>query len=231
MVGRLSRHLQTFFLAAALAFPLSVPRPGLAQMHGSGHATSGSACRPLSEKRSEIGCYILSAQPLGGRPEGALFWHLDTYPTLEAAEAAKGARGTVVEAFGRVWLLTIAEGEWRAAGGKRVAEIGPIPLPPAADLTAMYVAATFLPGGSVAPHRHSGPELWYTLNGEQCLETPDGKTVVRSGEGTIIPGDTPMAPLALGSDTPRSLILVLHDAAQPASSPSHDWTPKGLCRG
>jgi hypothetical protein len=49
---------------------------------------------------------------------------LDVYPTRAAAEAAKGARGTVVDSLGKVWLLTIAEGGWRPLGGERIAEIG-----------------------------------------------------------------------------------------------------------
>lgn len=95
----------------------------------------------------------------------------------------------------------------------------------------MYMEATFRPGGSVAAHRHPGPELWYTLSGEQCLETPDGKTVARAGESTIIPGGTPMALLARGTELRRSLVLILHDASQPASTCIQDWTPQGLCRG
>jgi quercetin dioxygenase-like cupin family protein len=191
--------------------------------------TSGSACRPITEKRSEVGCYILTHQPLGSLPATPLYWHLDTYPTREAAEMAKGSRGTVIETFGKTWLLTIAERGWHPSGGIRVAEIGPLPVPPAADFSAMYMEATFVPGGSVAPHRHSGPEAWYTLSGEQCLETPQGRTVARAGEITIIPGGSPMALLAIGKETRRSLVLILHDSSQPASTFIQDWTPKGLC--
>jgi quercetin dioxygenase-like cupin family protein len=142
---------------------------------------------------------------------------------------AKGSRGTVVETFGKTWLLTIAEHGWHPSGGIRVAEIGPLPVPPAAAFSAMYMEATFVPGGSVAPHRHSGPEAWYTLSGEQCLETPQGRTVARAGESTIIPGGSPMALLAIGKETRRSLVLILHDSSQPASTFIQDWTPKGLC--
>jgi quercetin dioxygenase-like cupin family protein len=212
---------------AALALGVS---PVLAQHLTAGKEdVSGSACRPISEKRSEIGCYILIHEPLGRLPERPLFWDLDTYPTRQAAEMAKGPRGTVVEAFGKTWLLTIAERGWRASGGTRVAEIGPLPLPSAAEFSAMYMEATFVPGGSVAAHRHSGPEMWYTLSGEQCLETPEGRTVARAGESTIIPGGSPMALLAIGKGTRRSMVLILHDSSQPASTFISDWTPKGLC--
>jgi quercetin dioxygenase-like cupin family protein len=205
-----------------------VPAPAQQLTKGSAD-TSGSACRPVSEKQNEIGCYILTHQSLGRLPQGPLFWHLDTYSARASAEATKGPRSAVVEAFGKFWLLTIAERGWRPSSGTRVAEIGPLPLPPAADFSAMYMEATFVPGGSVAPHRHAGPEAWYTLSGEQCLETPNGRVVARAGESTIIPFGSPMALLAIGKETRRSLVLILHDSSQPASTFIQDWTPKGLC--
>jgi quercetin dioxygenase-like cupin family protein len=155
---------------------------------------------------------------------------LDIYPTRQAAEMAKQPRGTVVESFGKTWLLTIAPREWRPDGGTRVAEIGPLPRPPATEFSAMYMEATFVPGGSVAAHRHSGPEVWYTLSGEQCLETPEGRTVAHAGESTIVPGGLPMALLAIGKEIRRSIVLILHDSSQPASTFVKDWSPKGLCK-
>lgn len=210
--------------AIAVVAVLLATSPAWAQ-----RAVSVADCPPISEKRSEIGCYVLTHQPLGALPEIPLFWHLDTFPTRQTAETAKAPRSTVVEAFGQTWLLTIAERGWRTAGGKRVAEIGPLPRPAVAEFTAMYLEATFVPGGSVAAHRHSGPEVWYTLSGEQCLETPEGRTIARAGESTIIPGGLPMALLARGTETRRSVVLILHDSSQPASTFVNDWAPKGLC--
>jgi len=227
-INRPSSHLRIIVIGTALF--IGAVAPTLAQHYTSGHAdVSGSACRPISEKNSEIGCYTLIRQPLGVLPQQPLFWDIDTFPTRSAAEAEKAPRGSVVEAFGKVWLLTIAERGWRPQGGERVAEIGPIPLQQATGFTAMYMEATFEPGGLVAPHRHSGPELWYTLSGEQCLETPKGKIVARAGDTTIIPGYTPMALLATGHEIRRSLVLILHDSAEPAATYLQDWSPKGLC--
>jgi quercetin dioxygenase-like cupin family protein len=213
-----------FALAIASATLLLASFPAVAQQ-----AVSTADCPAVTEKRTEIGCYVLAHQPLGRLPATPLYWHLHTYPTRRAAEIASGSRSTVVEAFQQIWLLTIAERGRQPSGGQRVAEIGPLPLPRAADFTAMYAEATFVPGGSVAPHRHSGPEVWYTLTGEQCLETPNGKMVARAHESTIIPAGTPMALLTLGTEIRRSLFLILHDSSQPASTFINDWTPKGLC--
>ena len=54
---------------------------------------------PVSQRASEVGCYLTATQVLGELPPGPLFWHLDVYPTRAAAEAAKGPRGSVVESF------------------------------------------------------------------------------------------------------------------------------------
>jgi hypothetical protein len=34
---------------------------------------------------------------------------------------------------------------------------------------------------------------------------------------------------ATGTELRRSLVLVLHLSSKPATTPAHDWTPKGLC--
>ena len=85
---------------------------------------------------------------------------------------------------------------------------------------------------STAPaHRHSGPEAWYTLSGETCLETPEGKMIGRAGGShVIVPGGPPMHLTATGTETRRALVLILHDSAQPPTTMAPDWTPKSLCR-
>jgi hypothetical protein len=57
----------------------------------------------------ERGCYVLVSEPIGELPRIPLYWQIDSFPTKAAAEAAKGPRGTVVEALGKIWLLSIAE--------------------------------------------------------------------------------------------------------------------------
>jgi quercetin dioxygenase-like cupin family protein len=91
--------------------------------------------------------------------------------------------------------------------------------------------AIFRPGMKSAVHRHSGPEAWYTLAGETCLETPDGVMVGRAGgPPVIVPQGTPMELTATGTEVRRALVLILHDSAQPATMPATDWTPKGRCK-
>ena len=190
-------------------------------------------CAPITEKRQELGCYVLARQRLVGLPQGTpLSWHLDAFPTRASAEAAKGTHGLVVEAFERTWLFTIAALDWRpAADAKHVATVGPLPLETsAAEYTAFYIATTFRPGLSSFVHEHPGPEAWFIVSGEQCLETPDGPIWGRAGDGVVVRGDLPMIIHATGHDIRRNFALVLHDAAKPATTRVDGWKPRGLCR-
>lgn len=213
-------HANHRFVLAGLVVTLVMSHEALAQI-----------CKPISQRTEELGCWITADTVLGRLPQQPVFWHLDIYPSRPAAEAAKGPRGTVVESLGKVWLLTIEVAGWHPAGGKRVAEIGPLPVSTTAQYSAQYMEAIFSPGMTAPAHRHSGPEAWYTLTGETCLETPEGKIVGRAGGAyVIVPGGPPMHLTATGTETRRALVLVLHDSSRPPTTPAHDWTPKGLCK-
>ena len=189
----------------------------------------GGCNTPAGQRTSEVGCYLSATEVLGALPQGSLFWHLYVYPTRAEADTAKGPRGTVVESFDRIWLYTIAESDWSAPGGERIATIGPLPISAGKQYTARYMEAVFTPGMSARIHRHSGPEAWYLVSGAQCLETPEGITVARMGEGAVVPEGPPMALSSVGTETRRSVLLVLHDSSQPWITMESDWKPKGLC--
>ena len=204
----------------------------VAALSACGHAFGQTRCEPISKRTAEVGCWITATEPLGQLSQPAVFWHLDTYPTRTAAEAAKGPRGTVVESLGKIWLFTIGEAGWRPSGSERVAEIGPLQVKSGDRYTAQYMEAIFTPGMTAPAHRHSGPEAWYTQSGETCLETPEGAMVGRAGSAhVIVPGGPPMHLTATGTVQRRALVLILHDSSQPATTLAPDWTPKGLCKG
>jgi len=188
-------------------------------------------CRPVSQRTDELGCWITANAPLGQLQQRPIFWHLDSYATIAAAQAAKGSRGTVVESLGKVWLFTIDVAGWRPPDGERVAEIGPLPVSADAKYSVQYMEAIFKPGMTAPTHRHAGPEAWHTMAGETCLETPEGKMIGRAG-GTpvIVPGGLPMHLSATGSEMRRAIVLILHDASQAPTTPASDWAPKGLCK-
>jgi quercetin dioxygenase-like cupin family protein len=137
----------------------------------------------------------------------------------------------VVDALGKVWLLSIEQAGWRATGGQRVAEIGPLPVKAGENYSAQYMEAIFTPGMTSSVHTHSGPEAWYTEAGETCLESADGKQVGRAGgQYVIVPGGPPMHLTATGTVQRRSLVLILHETSKPSTTVVKDWRPKGLCK-
>jgi quercetin dioxygenase-like cupin family protein len=195
-------------------------------------AAQTEGCEPSTERAGrEFGCFITARAELGPLPkDSAFYWHIDAFATRTAADAARTQRGTVVESLGRLWLFTIAEAGWRPATGERIATAGPLPLIEADAYAAVYMEGVFRPGMRSPIHRHPGVEVWYTLEGEQCLETPQGKLVQRAGEGGVmVPGGVPMILTGTGSGVRRSLVLILQDAAQPRSMLATDWAPAGLC--
>jgi quercetin dioxygenase-like cupin family protein len=199
-------------------------------------ATSSTAdpqqvrCVPIAERAGrELGCYITDSTILGRLPDEPLYWYLDTYATREAAEHAKGKYSTVVESYAKIWLFTIGNQNWKGSGGQRVARVGPLPLAGSRSYTALYMEATFIPGMHSSAHRHPGPEAWYVLTGEQCLETPGHRMIVRSGESGIVPEGPPMMLVGTGNSERRALVLVLHDSSKSMSALAPDWKPSGLC--
>ncbi len=187
-------------------------------------------CKPISQRTAELGCWIMADQPIGALTKSQVFWHLDAYPTRAAAETVKGPRGTVLESLGKVWLLTIEEAGWQSPNGQRIASIGPLPITAGEEYSAQYMEAILNPGMTSSIHSHAGPEAWYTLAGETCLETPQGKYVGRAGgEPVIVSGDLPMHLTATGTEQRRALVLILHESSKPPTTLVHDWTPKGLC--
>jgi hypothetical protein len=196
-----------------------------------GLALSVVVAGPASHAAQAPGANALATVPVGELPPGPVYWHLDTYRTRAEADALGGRRSTVVEAFARVWLFTLAEAGWRPAGGVRIATIGPLPVRPGRRYTASYMQAATSPGFQTDVHQHGGPEALFTLSGEVCVETPEGRLVGRAdADPLLIDGDTPMRLTSAGSELRRSLVLILHDSAQPWKVPSAtSWTPKGLC--
>jgi len=173
----------------------------------------------------------MASVPEGKVVQATVFWHVYAYASRAEAEAVKGRRGTVIEGLGKTWLFAIGEAGWRPSpGAVRVAEIGPLHVKPGVNYTAQYMVAVFTPGMTTPVHRHPGPEAWYTVSGEVCLETPDGKVVGRAGESTIVPAGPPMKLTATGAEKRRSLVLILHETSQPSGILVSDWRPKGLCK-
>jgi len=186
---------------------------------------------PVSERTGAIGCYVVANQPLGSLPDVPLFWHVYAFPNRAAADAVMAPRSSIVEAFDKIWLFTIAPRDWHAAGGEPVAVVGPLAHAMDRKYTARYLEAVVPPGERTPIHTHAGPEAWYLVAGAQCLETPDGTTVAHAGESAVVREGLPMILSSVGTETRRTFALVLHDSAKPWTMVMHgdEWRPAGRC--
>ena len=181
------------------------------------------------EKRPEFGCFnIGTVKDLQFR-QAAVYWHLSTFENRKEAEAAKSSRGLVVEEDGRVWLSEFGARDLASRGGKAVAVVGPLQLSEARTHSAVLSYAVMRPGDNSRVHTHPGPEGWYVLEGEQCLETPAGASKGSAGETMTVGPNVPMELSVTGTKLRRAFALVIHDGNKERGIPS-DWTPPGKCK-
>jgi quercetin dioxygenase-like cupin family protein len=191
-------------------------------------------CMEDGLKSSDSGCQLLAKMQIARFPEEQLFWYLDRFPTKEAAEARKGKSDLVVEAEGKFWLFSFGPKSAAQKQGQRVATIGPLPLtstalPRAKSYEIVAYLAVMPPDMYTRVHIHPGPEAWYVLSGQQCLETPAGVIKTEAGESAVAPPMTPMRLTNNGSSARHALFIVIHDASQPWTIPTDEWKPSGAC--
>ena len=223
-IGVLVLFLVAFHIVPVRNLWAQVPSPA-------GHEhLSDVACVdvPPGEKRPEFGCFNIGTVTDLHFTQASVYWHLRAFPSRKAAEAAKSATGIVVEEDGRVWLSEFGARNSAQRGGESIAVVGPLELPAAKSYAAVLSYAVMRPGDDSRVHTHPGPEGWYVLAGEQCLETPAGADRARAGGTMTVRSNIPMQLHVTGKTLRRAFALVIHDAAQARGIPS-DWKPSGAC--
>ncbi|HEU5239006.1 MAG TPA: cupin domain-containing protein [Pyrinomonadaceae bacterium] len=221
----------------AVALHLMTTSVSVAQAQATGKDAHDHRLFPCLEdglKSNEFGCQLLGKLQVSQFPDEPLFWHLSKFQTREAGEAAKSGTDLVVEAEGKFWLFSFGPKNSAPKQGEPVASVGPLELtsnklPLAKSYEVVAYLAVMPPKTYTRVHTHPGPEAWYILAGEQCLETPGGVIKARTGEGAMAPPATPMQLTNNGSSVRRALFIVIHDAAQPWSIPTEEWKPSGAC--
>lgn len=203
-----------------------------AQVRAQGVQVPGDPCKPVAQRTQEVGCWILADDAIGRLSSSKVFWYLDAYATRAAAQADKGPHGIVVESMGKILLMTIEQEGWKSAHGTRLGAVGPIPITAGTRYSAQFMEAVFPPGMMAPEHFHSGPEAWFNIAGETCLETSDGRMQVGrpGGPSVVVPEGLSMHLTATGTEERRSIVLILHDSSKPPTTMTHDWTAKGLCK-
>lgn len=169
------------------------------------------------ERRGEEGCTILATRLLADPLPKEIYWHLDRFNSLDAAAKAAGPNGVAVEAHGDFWLLTIGGADEFDNGGRHIAKIGPL-VPPSAERYTMRVLSSLLKPGATTPiHVHPGPEVFYIIDGEQCIEMPEKSLHLIAGQSFAVPTDKVHRGRVIGSKARRALALLLYDGAYPAT--------------
>jgi quercetin dioxygenase-like cupin family protein len=133
-----------------------------------------------------------------------------------------------VEEDGRAWLSEFGDRDSTPRGGESISVVGPLQLAAATSYAAVLSYAVMRPGDNSRVHTHPGPEGWYVLAGEQCLETPAGANRTRAGGTMTVRSNIPMELNVTGKTLRRAFALVIHDSAQDRGILS-DWKPSGAC--
>lgn len=182
------------------------------------------------ERRGEEGCSILTNRPLIGSFTKTVYWHIDRFDSLEAAMKAAGPNSVATEAHGFFWLLSVETGVEDHLNGEHVARIGPVELS-ATNRYSMRVLSSLLKPGSTTPiHTHSGPEVFYIVDGEQCLEMSEASQHLGSGQSYVVPASSVHRGRVVGSKARRALALNLYDNASPVSHELDNATPIVPCK-
>ena len=188
----------------------------------------GLCTAPVPADPETAGCYLTNVLKLAGTPP-ELYWHIAQFDTTSAAqaEAQRHDRAAVTHIHGRTWLYVLGGPKETIAGGTSRAVIGPLAVP-RAPATAYFSEAIFPPGMRTRVHSHPGPEAFYVVEGEQCMESPTDKRNIAAG-GTYVVASGPHVQAAPKGR--RNLVLILSpDGAAPVI-PGGDWTPSSFCTG
>lgn len=178
------------------------------------------------ERRDEVGCSLVENKPLPDTLKEPLFWHIDRFDSGESARAAVAPASVALKAHGTWWLLTIESKVSDHHGGRHVTEVALPPLPPAPKYSMLVMSAYIPPGLTSRVHYHSGVEAFYTVDGEQCLETPTGAHKLPKGGTLAVPAGVTMRLVATGSKPRRALAVIVYDASQPTTTRTEPGGPQ-----
>ncbi len=208
-----SRVLWASILLSAMAVAPLLPSPAAAQER--------YTVKPVVEMK------------LKQLPPGPLFWRIENFPTLAAAQAAAGAfrwnpdtvaydgsPALAAEVAGKAWLFTLGAAGGATPGGSKVAEIGPVPAIPAPEYLLRVNHGSGPPGSRTPRHSHPGAEVFYVVAGRLGQKTPHGEHFAEAGQ--TMNGhapDTPMEVFNAGTTELTALIMFVVDATRPFSVP------------
>jgi hypothetical protein len=163
----------------------------------------------------------VAERTLAALPDGPLYWRIEVFPSLEAAQAAATPTSLAAAVSGRFWLVTLGPRGATTPDATHVAEIGPVPRIEAQRYTLRLNHAYAPPGAATSVHSHPGSEAFYVLAGQLKQRTAHRVSVIDAGEAMNghMPGMT-MQLQSTGAENLDQLVLFVVDADQPFSSPA-----------
>ena len=96
----------------------------------------------VNEEQAGPAC-LLSHESLGSFNVDTVYWSLDKYSSVEAAQRDLGRSASVIKAFGSFWLFTIGPVASRPLNGEHVAQVGPISIDKNTSYDAEFLKSTF----------------------------------------------------------------------------------------
>jgi len=167
-------------------------------------------------------------------PRGPLYWRVENFATLAQAKAAAGSYrwnpDTVsydgspwlaAEVAGKVWLFTLGAKGGATPGGRKVADIGPVPSVNAREYLLRVNHGSGPPGSKTPAHTHSGSEAFYVVSGRLGQRPSRGVAHVEAGQ--TLNGHAPDMPMEVFNACTTeltALIMFVVDATRPFSSPT-----------
>jgi hypothetical protein len=177
--------------------------------------------QPTAAQQSPLVIKPLVEKKLQQLPEGSLYWRIETFPTLQQAQAAEGPTSLATEVSGKVWLFTLGPKGGATPGANKLAEIGPVPPLKAPEYLLRINHATGAPGTKTAVHTHPGSEAFYVLTGRLGQRTSHGTSFADAGQFMNGHGaDMPMEVFSAGTTALEQLVMFVVDATRPFSSPA-----------
>lgn len=199
----------------------------LASVAHSPPVVPGGCVEPASGNVGKPGCFLAAEIELA-RPPPQLYWHIFEFPGRAEAEQAAGAHrwSRVIDAHGRVWLLAVSDANQAPGTPGLKAQAGPVAMASRGAVRIRLLESWFPPGMKTRVHAHPGPEIFYVVEGEQCVETPTARARITAGE-TFVVADGAHLQAAPGGR--RSLVLLVVPAGKPWMQLRDDWQPDGYC--
>ena len=189
----------------------------------------GGCTEPAALNVGKPGCYAAAELKIERSP-AEIYWHIYAFRDVNSAraEARKHRRSAVAASHGGSWLYVLGSSNRRVNGGRAVARVGPMRLPRGKPMMARFLESEFPPGMRTRVHSHPGPEGFYVLAGEQCMETPAGGHVIGAG-GTFIVASGPHVQSAPSGR--KNIAVVFFPPGVPWMRMEMDWRPSTFCPG